>query len=298
VQPFRANEVYRRSVLSQAEEASEKYLEELLETGSGVAGSVAGTAIGLAMGGPPGAFAGAVGGPIVARTTFYLAREFKHRVLGMREEERIGATMAFVIKKIQENVAKGEQIRQNGFFRDRPNQRAAAKEVGEGVFLAAQREHEEKKLPFYGNLLANIAFDPSISREQVNLLVKEGQTLSYRQLCVLAFVAAKLLFEGKGFSQFTELRPIPGLEADVFQVRQGSFQDIGGASDRDNATLLHEIFDLDARNLVSTGTHLAGSTYVDPSKLRLVLLGFSLYRLMELWEINAEDVRKMASLLR
>ena len=276
----------------------EEYLGKLLEVGSSVAGSVAGTAIGLALAGPPGALAGAVGGPLVEGTTLYLASEFKRRVLGKREEERIGGTMAFAIKKMRENVDEGKQLRQDGFFQDEVNQRAAAKEVGEGVLLAAQREYEEKKLPFYGKLLANIAFESTVSREQANLLLKVGEALSYRQLCVLAFIGAKHVFEGERFGKFPELRPIPGLAPEAFELRQGSYQDTGGAANTDNAALLHEIFDLDFRNLVSTGTHLPGSTYIDPSKLRLVLLGFSLYRLMGLWEVDKEDVRKLALLLR
>ena len=282
--------------MSEAKKEQGTYLKDLLETGSGVAGSVAGTAIGLAVAGPPGAFAGAVGGPVVERTTLYLASEFKRRVLGVREEERIGGTMAFTINKIQENIDRGEQVRQDGFFRDEGNQRSAAKEVGESVLLAAQREHEEKKLPFYGNLLANIAFDSTISREQANLLVKEGQTLSYRQLCVVAFIAAKQLFAGE--RHISELRPIDGLGQEAFELKQGSYEDAGGVSGMEQASLLHEIFDLHFRNLASTGTDLPGSTYIDPSRLRLVLLGYNLYRLMELWEIDIEDVRRMALLLR
>ncbi len=281
--------------MSENEQSQEKYLGELLEIGSGVAGSIAGTAIGLAVAGPPGAYAGAVGGPLVERTTLYLAGEFRHRFLGKREEERIGGTMAFTIRKIQENVNKGEQVRQDGFFEDQASERAAAKEVGEAVLLAASREHQEKKLPFYGNLLANIAFDPTISREQANLLVQEGQRLSYRQLCVLAFLAAKQLYEGE--SRIVELRPIIGLEAEAFLLRQQNYEDSGGVPDMECGSLLHEIFDLHLRNLVSTGVDLPGSTYIEPAKLRIVLLAYNLYRLMELWNIDKSDTKRVALLL-
>ena len=85
---------------------------------------------------------------------------------------------------------------------------------------------------------------------------------------------------------------------EAFELKQGSYEDAGGVTGMEQASLLHEIFDLHFRNLTSTGTDLPGSTYIDPSRLRLVLLGYNLYRLMELWEIDKEDVRRMALLLR
>lgn len=278
------------------ENTEDRHLKEILETGSSVAGSVAGTALGLIMGGPSGAFAGAVGGPLAGRTTLYLASEFKHRVLSQREEERIGGTMAFAIEKIQENIAEGKQLRQDGFFQDHPTQRSAAKEVFEGVLLAAQQEHEEKKLSFYGNLLANVAFDYTINREQANLLTKEGQSLSYRQLCVLALVAAKQLFEGE--RRISELKPISGIGQQAFNLKQESYENTGGVPNMNVAALLHEIFDLHARNLASTGVDMPGSTYIEPSNLRLALVGYNLYRLMELWGIDKDDAEEVASLLR
>ena len=51
--------------------------------------------------------------------------------------------------------------------------------------FSAQREHEENKLKYYGNLVANIAFDKTISREQANQLVSLAQKLSYRQIKLL-----------------------------------------------------------------------------------------------------------------
>jgi hypothetical protein len=45
-------------------------------------------------------------------------------------------------------------------FRIAPDDRGVAREILEGVLLAAQKERQEKKVTLYGNLYANIAFDP------------------------------------------------------------------------------------------------------------------------------------------
>lgn len=277
------------------ENTENRHLKEILETGSGVAGSVAGTAIGLIMGGPSGAFAGAVGGPLAGRTTFYLASEFKHRVLGQREEERIGGTMAFAIEKIQENISEGKQFREDGFFEDQPTQRASAKEVFEGLLLAAQREHEEKKLLFYGNLLANLAFESSIDREYASHLTKEAQSLSYRQLCVLAFIGVWSVHR-RGINRrlrdpYLGSKSVPDLE--VFKRKKAVLTDDQRVSRDINSQLLgRETFDLITRGLISTSQVSNESNYrldmLSPSSI-----GSNLWELMELWNANQEDMEKV-----
>lgn len=82
------------------------------------------------------------------------------------------------------------EIRQDDFF-NKINERSTADEILEGILLSAQREHQEKKVQFYGNLIANIAFDPSIDREQANFLIKLDESLSYRQICLLSLFVNK-----------------------------------------------------------------------------------------------------------
>jgi hypothetical protein len=47
------------------------------------------------------------------------------------------------------------------------------------VLLAAQREHEERKLRFMGNLIANLAFHPEIDRGYANYLIRLAEKLSF-----------------------------------------------------------------------------------------------------------------------
>ncbi len=259
------------------QEGNEKQLEELLWTGSDVAGAAVGTTIGLVIGGPPGAIAGSASGPAIARVFRYIGSEFKTRILGKREEVRVGAVLAFAGEKIRDNMEDGKQVRQDDFFREQPDDRSHAEEIFEGVLLVAQREHQEKKLRLYGNLVANIAFDPTISRERANLLLKIAEDLTYRQLCLLAIFAIR--------------------DRASLGLRQRDYRDSSEFTS-ELVALLQEAFNLYAQGLVSGGGDAwLGLTDVNPANTQPQGTGVYLYNLMELWTINSGDLSRTASLL-
>jgi hypothetical protein len=255
----------------------EEQTVELIRTGSDVAGAAVGATIGLVIGGPPGVIAGSASGPAIARVFRYVGAEFKNRVLGRREEVRVGAVLAFAGKKIRDNLEAGKQVRQDGFFTEQPDDRSDAEEIFEGVLLAAQREHQEKKLRFYGNLVANIAFDPSISRERANLLLKIGEGLTYRQMCLLAVF---------GIQDKASL----GFRQEDYRGRDRFEPEL--------VVVLQESFDLYTQSLVSCGGEaLLGLTDVNPAKMEVQGSGAYLYNLMELWTLDLGDLNHTASFL-
>ena len=111
--------------------------------------------------------------------------------MGDREESRIGFTYTVGLLKIKSRLEQGEEIRNDGFFESDELNRSAGEEILEGVLRSAQIEYQEKKLPYYGNLLANIAFDFSVSRDKANLFLKMAQSLTYQQLCILQLLSEK-----------------------------------------------------------------------------------------------------------
>ncbi|MCK4351797.1 hypothetical protein KAW65_00125 [candidate division WOR-3 bacterium] len=251
-------------------------IDDLVTVGSDIAGGVAGASVGFFTAGPGGAVLGGISGPLLAHTFRRLAKEIKHRFLGKREEVRIGATIAFAAEKIQENIANGQQVRQDDFFREQLNERASAEEILEGVLLAAQREHQEKKLQFYGNLVANISFHPEIDRAQANLLIRLGEDISYRQMCLLALFAHK----GK------------------FGLRQEDYRGTGNI-DATIGVLLQEIYNLYSRGMVNcSGEALLGLKDVRPAKMNVQGAGATLYNLMELWKVSAQELNRLTTLLR
>ncbi|CAG1020194.1 hypothetical protein DOJK_00162 [Patescibacteria group bacterium] len=251
-------------------------IEELIAIGSDIAGGAAGGAIGFFTAGSVGAVLGGITGPLLSFTFRRLANEIKHRLLGKREEVRIGATIAFAAKKIQENIANGLQVRQDGFFQRQHTERAAAEEILEGVLLAAQREHQEKKLLFYGNLVANIAFHPEIDRAEANLLIRLGEQVSYRQMCLLA------LF----------------MRLDTSNLRQEDYRSNGNVGTA-RVALLQEIYALYLQGMLNaSGVALLSLADIKPSKIKIQGTGTTLYELMELWKVDMQDIVGIIELLR
>lgn len=149
-------------------------------------GGALGSAIGLLAEGPAGALLGGAAGPPVTFALRQVAAEIKRRFLSPREEERIATALTVAAERIQAHLAAGRVPRDDRFFDAQGENRSDAEEVVEGILLAAQREHEERKLRYQGNLLANLAFTPGISRARANLLVRWAERLSYRQLLLLS----------------------------------------------------------------------------------------------------------------
>jgi len=219
---------------------------------------------------------------MAARALRQLAVEFHERVLGPREEVRVGAAINFASAKIKEKLEAGEQPRQDGFFADAHDNRSTAKEVFEGVVLAAQREAEEKKVRLFGNLLANLAFARDVEREHANFLVRLGEDLSYRQLCLLALFAQNTLL--RGGNNRLSLRTSDYRDSDLLGM--------------DLIVLLQETYDLYQQGLVNNG----GSAMISvadaiPSQMSPVGAAATLHNLMELWTVSNDDLNTLIRLL-
>lgn len=194
---------------------------ELIKAGSEIAGSVSGALIGGVIIGPAGLVIGGAAGPILTRLFTKAGKEVKKWVLGDREESRIGFTYAVGLYKIKSKLENGEELRTDGFFESGESNRSAGDEILEGVLRSVQIEYQEKKLPYYGNLLANIAFDSSINRDKANFFLKIAQNLSYQQLCILQFVSEHgrtNLGWGYNFNRLDELQRYNSLEPSVEEL--------------------------------------------------------------------------------
>jgi len=252
-----------------------KPVDKFIELGANMAGGVAGAAVGFFTGGPAGALIGAAFGPALAHAVREVGSDLYNRHLSQREMARIGAVMFYAAEKFRENIENGQQIRQDGFFQEQPGERADAEEIVEGILLSAQREHEEKKLNYYGNLLANIAFHPKIDKAQANLLIRMGQRVSYRQMCLLALFA----------------------HSDSFNLRQGDYR--ASEIDTDRIPLLQEIHDLYSQGLLNcSGNALLGMRDIIPANMNVQGMGATLHNLMELCKVDAQNLNTIAVMLK
>ena len=134
--------------------------------------------------------------------------------------------------------------------------------------MAVQREHEERKLPFLGNLLANIFFDRTIDISHANLLIKNGRTISFTQMCILIIFSKpyKSKIKGRycGRSEFPK-------------------------SDKNLTSVFQEIFDLGSQGLLYRNEYepvTRASHLNEPINVNVVGAGRNLYELMELGKID------------
>lgn len=175
-------------------------IKSLVKMGSEITGLALGAAIGELLGGPGGAAIGGASGPLLTRGLIEIGDDIAERFLSDREKIRIGGVIILAYNKILKKWEAGEKPRDDGFFEQPPIghpacaeipiiERPPAEEVFEGFLLAVQREHEENKLPFVANLLANICFDPTIDKAEINLLINFAQRISFRQMCLLSLYA-------------------------------------------------------------------------------------------------------------
>jgi hypothetical protein len=150
-----------------------------------------------------------------------------------------------------------------------------ADEVAEGILLVAQREHEVRKMTHLGNLLANIAFSPEITRDDANMLIRRAEELSYRQLLLLSIIGRK----------------------QDFDLGQGAHH---GMIPFATAAVLQDLFDLYGRGfVVNEGGEMSfGIPSLPPSNLIVRGPGRVLYNLMELASIDMGDLVPLAEILR
>jgi hypothetical protein len=110
------------------------------------------------------------------------------RVLGFRDQRRVSAVVSHAQQRVQLFQAHGVTIRQDDFWQARGNIPPVGQEVFEAVLVAAQKEPQEQKIPFMGNLFAYIACRPEISDVSAHWLVKTAESLSWTQFELLALI--------------------------------------------------------------------------------------------------------------
>lgn len=250
-------------------------VDYFLGASADIVGGAAAGLIGLAFADVPGAIMAGAGAPLLSLAIRKVGTELRQRLLGPREEARVGAVLTYAAVNVRDRIGSGEQVRQDGFFTAEGATRSAGEEVAEGILLAAQREYEEKKLKHYGALLSALAFTPEVSREDAVLLLRLVQSLSYRQLCLLA------LFINK----------------DQFSLKQENYHKSGFKGLAINSVLT-EVYDLYQRGLLNcSGKALLGDRDINPSLINAQGHGIVIYHLGDLFSIDPADVAAVALIL-
>jgi len=249
-------------------EQSEK-LKAIIDKGSEVGGSVAGATIGLAIAGPAGAIAGAVVGPLVSAAFRKVGTEISEKIMGPREQARVGATYTLALDKISKMLDSGKEVRDDDFFLAQENDRSKSESILEGTFLKARNEYEEKKIKCYSNFLANLSFDSSINFEKGNTLLRILEQLSYRQIAILAY-----------FSEIDDLSTERWMISFKDKGELGKYQDF-----------YFELMDIYNKQLLQ---QTGGGISMSASSLGISPLGRIMCNLIGVEEIEEDDKLKIA----
>ena len=253
----------------------EDLLRSFLAVGMELAGPVGKPARALLLGESDQLFPGTSGDWPALRMLFRVADDFARRALSSWEQARTSATVLAAVHRLDENLRAGLAVRRDEFFASTSSGRSAADEFAEAVLIVAQREHEEAKLPFLGNLLARVPFRDGIDRAQVNSLVRLAAGLSYRQYGLLAVFSHTERF-GLRSTDFNGSARVPFASVAVLQ----------------------DLFELVRMSLVfqTTGEPITIRD-LTPGKLAVGGMGSSLFKLMQLDRTDPDELDALAALL-
>ncbi len=250
-------------------------LRKFLSGGAEIAGGAVGGAIGFLAGGPVGATVAGAASVAAAKALTAVGKEVSDRLLGPREAVRVGGVLALASDEIARRIEQGETLRSDGFFDAVVGQRSNAEEVAESVLLKSQREPEEHKLIYMGKLLSNASFNAEISAALAHHLIKAGEELTYRQLCLLSLAARK-----RASLRSSNYRGQSHFDMELYQV-------------------LYELFHLYQKGYLNFGGSVAfGPTDVIPGSMEVQGIGADLYNEMGLSRIPEAEFMPLIKVLK
>lgn len=249
----------------------EKIIDTVTDLGGSIAGSVTGTVIGTVIAGPTGAVSGALIGTAIEKTFVAIGNDIKERYLSKNERKKIGEVCELAKEKIAYKIENGHSLRTDSFFDMIDGNRSAAEEALEGTLFAAQKEYEERKLPFLANLYANLNFDETASQSISNFLIKIASNLSYRQIVILSII-------GKIDNNVLDL-PL-------------RFIEYRGFTNDEDISIAAEIYDLYRTSLLISNTAMLDHLNFIPNELILTGMGELLYQYMELENLESDDIEE------
>jgi len=116
------------------------------------------------------------------------------RTLSKKEQNRIGKAFYYALKKINDNSINNKPFRDDAFTKYSSETLSEASEFLEAILIDAQKEYQEKKIKFLGNMYANSLFTGNLDKHWLFYFLKLCETLSFRQLCYIAVLMEKGLY--------------------------------------------------------------------------------------------------------
>ena len=257
-------------------------LRRMIETDAPIVGASVGTAISVLSGIPMLSIGtAALGSSGVYRR---VGDEIAKRLLGPREEARVGGVLALSAEVLKSKLDQGHQLRDDGFF-DAPaiDHKSDAEEVLEGVLRKAQTEYEERKLEYFARFWANACIVKDFEAADLHYLMKLAEQLTYRHLTIIAMLGRIV---GANHTEIENIQYPPHSYATDKEFVEGTASEI-------SHTLIAEIDYLQFPRESNRNYYVCR-----PPHIIRGVHGVALDELMELYRIPESDRVSLATLLR
>lgn len=211
--------------------------------------------------------------PILAQTINSIYQQLFENNIGKNACKRLGISYIKAKDKANQNLKGGIKLRQDDFFEDGVVY-SKAKEIIEGIARCIIDDSDYRKSIFLGNFIGNIGFNKyQIGQEYAKFLLYISKSLSYRQLCLIAYYR---IHESLDVSKWAKY-----------------FEDESG--DANGLDLYTEILQLKNLNLIKrTGSVTLGA---DLQNSKLNRSGNILYEILSLNEIGTEDIDNLSKII-
>lgn len=267
--------------------AMDDRLRQMIETGVNVLGTTSSAVISAVTGNPEFS----VGAAALGATDVYkrVGAEIANRLLGPREQARIGGVLALSAEVLREKLDQGCTLRTDNFFDTPSDGRSEADEILECVLRKAQAEYEEKKLPYYARFWANACISNSFDTAELNFLMKLSEQLTYKHFIIISMLG-KIV--GSQYTEIENFRYPPHeyetdkefLESDTSEIP---------------ITLIAEMEHLDRLRCIQFREKTRNDFPTSrPPHIIHGIYGSALYKFMELYKIPESDCIPLATLLK
>jgi hypothetical protein len=157
-----------------------------LKLGSDIVSAGASMSLANFIGGPEGVTLASLSAPVIQNL---FKTHTEHAIViarNLREETRLSFVLFKSINEIEKRLVNGDSIREDDFFEKKEFGRSSADELLDGILSTSIKEYQEKKLSLLSNFSVNMLFDINLDKDFGIHLIKEAESLSYRQFCLIA----------------------------------------------------------------------------------------------------------------
>ena len=241
-----------------------------IETTAAIIGATTGATIGTVVAGPLGTIGGAAVGAALEKALVNLGNDIKARKLSKNENRRIGTVYSLAREKIKANLKAGKAVN-DAYLSQSTSDRSDFDELTEEILFAAQRESEEKKIPYLSKLYANALFDKRVDQATAFQLIRIAEKLSFQQILILTTV---------GFFQ------IAGETIGKTPLKTTAYNTI---SDVRRMSIAVDTYSLYREGPLQSSSVVFDPPGITPANLSVRGLGALLYDLMELSTLPLEN---------